>query len=82
MSGWLSNLVDLLGPPCTMFSTPLGAPASINSSTSRTGVSGILLGGLEHEGIAAGDRQGVHPQGDHGGEVERGDAGETPMGWM
>ncbi len=33
----------------------------------------ILLGGLEHESIAAGDGQGIHPQGDHGGKVERGD---------
>ena len=36
---------------------------------------GILLGGLEHEGVAGGDGHGEHPQRNHGREVERGDAG-------
>ena len=35
----------------------------------------VALGGLEDEGIAAGDRHRVHPQRHHGREVERRDAG-------
>ena len=35
----------------------------------------ILLRWLQHEGIAAGNRHREHPQRDHGGEVERGNAG-------
>ena len=30
----------------------------------------VLLAGLEHEGVAGGDRVGEHPHGHHGGEVE------------
>lgn len=35
----------------------------------------VALGGLEDEGVAAGQRGSRLPQGDHRGEVERGDAG-------
>ena len=35
---------------------------------------GVLLAGLEHEGVAAGDRQREHPHRHHGREVERRDA--------
>ncbi len=41
---------------------------------------GVALGGLEDEGVAAGDGEGRHPEGDHGGEVERGDAGDDAEG--
>ena len=40
----------------------------------------ILLGGLEHEAVAAGHRQREHPQRDHGREVEGSDADADPEG--
>ncbi len=40
------------------------------------GGAGVALGGLEDEGVAAGQRDGEHPHGDHRGEVEGGDAGD------
>ena len=36
----------------------------------------VLLGGLEDEGVAAGDREGQEPERDHRREVERGDRGD------
>ena len=36
----------------------------------------VLLGGLEHEGVAAGDRVRQEPERDHRREVERGDRGD------
>jgi hypothetical protein len=38
----------------------------------------VTLGRLEHEGVAAGDRDRVHPHRDHDREVERGDPGRDP----
>jgi len=38
------------------------------------GGEGDFFGGFEDEGVAAGDRDGPHPEGDHDGEVEGGDA--------
>ena len=35
------------------------------------GGAGVALAGLEDEGVAAGEGDGEHPHGDHGGEVER-----------
>ena len=35
----------------------------------------VLLGRLEHKGVSGGDGQREHPQGNHGREVERGNAG-------
>ena len=40
------------------------------------GGAGVALAGLEDEGVAAGEGDGDHPQGDHGGEVEWRDAGD------
>jgi len=37
---------------------------------------GIAFGGLEHEGVAAGQRHREHPHRHHAREVERGDAGD------
>jgi hypothetical protein len=37
---------------------------------------GIALGGLQDEGVAAGDGGAELPERDHGREVERGDAGD------
>ncbi len=37
---------------------------------------GVFLGWLQDEGVAAGDGVGEHPERHHGGEVERGDAGD------
>lgn len=39
------------------------------------GASWDALGGLHQVGVAAHHADGEHPQGDHGGEVEGGDAG-------
>ncbi len=36
----------------------------------------VAFARLEHEGVSAGERDGVHPHRHHGGEVERGDAGD------
>jgi hypothetical protein len=38
----------------------------------------VALGRLEDEGVAAGDRDRVHPHRDHDREVERGDPGRHP----
>src|SRR5207249_284002 len=59
-------------PPCTMFTTPFGMPASTSSSTKRSPSSGVSVAGLKtivlpqisagsifHEGIAIGKFQGV-----------------------
>ena len=35
------------------------------------GGAGVALAGLEDEGVAAGEGDGEHPHGDHGGKVER-----------
>ncbi len=40
------------------------------------GGGGVALGGLEDEGVAAGDGEREHPERDHGGEVEGRDAGD------
>ncbi len=42
----------------------------------EVGRRGVTLAGLQHEGVAAGDRDGVHPHRDHRREVERRDAGD------
>ena len=42
----------------------------------QKGGAGVALGGLEDEGVAAGDGQRVHPQRHHRREVERGDPGD------
>src|SRR5277367_4996935 len=44
------------------------------------GGAGVALAGLEDEGVAAGQGDGEHPQWDHGGEVEGGDAGDDAKG--
>src|SRR5690554_2893505 len=40
----------------------------------------ILLGRFQYKGVAAGDGQGEHPQGNHGREVERGDPDADAQG--
>ncbi len=44
------------------------------------GGAGVALAGLEDEGVAAGEGDGEHPHGDHGGEVEGRDAGDDSEG--
>ncbi len=48
-------------------------PRAAAPPASRPGV-GSVLGGFQHEGIAAGKRQRKHPQRHHHGEIERRDA--------
>ena len=40
-----------------------------------------FLAGFQDEGVAAGDGGRKHPEGDHGGEIERRDAGAYPQ-WL
>src|SRR5205823_2742604 len=40
----------------------------------------VAFAGFENEGVAGGDGDGVHPQRDHDGEVERGDPGAHAQG--
>ena len=46
----------------------------------QDGGAGVALAGLEDEGVSAGQGYGEHPHGDHGGEVEGGDAGDDAEG--
>src|SRR5205823_426064 len=46
----------------------------------EVGREGDALGGFEDEGVAAGDGDGEHPERDHGGEIEGGDAGADADG--
>ena len=46
----------------------------------EVGGAGVSLRGFEDEGVAAGEGEGKHPERDHGGEVEGGDAGDYAEG--
>ena len=76
MPGWVRIASTASRSPCTTENAPAGRPASASSSASSTRRRGILLGGLEDEGVAAGERDRRHPQRHHGREVERRDAGD------
>jgi hypothetical protein len=66
--------------PLTTLSTPSGRPASRKASASHRAAEGDFFAGLEDDSVAGGDGGGDHPQRDHGGEVERGDAGDHADG--
>ncbi|MNL72271.1 hypothetical protein D3C87_1975560 [compost metagenome] len=81
ISGWVRMASTAVLSPCTTFSTPAGAPASIISSASLTGTVGSFSDGLRmkllptamlmpniHIGIMAGKLNGVMPA-------------QTPSGW-
>ncbi len=73
--GWLSRPSTAALSPCTTLSRPGGAARLHHQLGQRRGDRGVLLRGLQHEGVAAGDGDAEHPHRDHGREVERGDAG-------
>ena len=62
--------------PCTTPNTPSGSPASRHSSARQQRRRRVLLRRLEHERVAAGDRDREHPQRHHRREVERRDPGD------
>src|SRR5262249_620779 len=83
-SGWWRSASTASRSPFTTLKTPSGQPASASRrATSRLGEGGgqregrrgIAVGGLEEEGVPAGDGHRPHPHRDHDREVERGDAG-------
>jgi hypothetical protein len=61
--------------PCTTLKAPAGSPASRSSSAVSIDGRGVALGGLEDEGVAAGQRHRRHPHRHHEGKVEGRDAG-------
>ena len=60
--------------PCTTLNTPSGSPASFSSSRHADRQRRIALRRLQHERVAARDRDREHPQRHHRGKVERRDA--------
>ena len=61
--------------PWTTLNTPSGRPASFSSSAMRSDERRVVLGRLQDERVAAGDRDREHPHRHHRREVERRDAG-------
>ena len=59
--------------PWTTLKTPSGRPGLLPQLGEPHRRRGVALAGLEHEGVAAGDRDREHPHRDHRREVERGD---------
>ena len=68
-------------PPCTTFSTPRRQPRLKKQFCQAVGRKRHLLARLEHEAVAAGDGQRVHPHGHHSREIERRDASAHPH-WL
>ena len=62
-------------PPLTRFTTPGGSSERVELLERDLLRQRHLLGGLEHERVAAGDRERQEPERDHRGEVERHDRG-------
>ena len=61
------------GPPVTMLTTPAGKPASIASSPETQSGERSLLGGLQHDGVAAGERRAQFPRREQQREIPRDD---------
>ena len=71
--GLVSSSSTAVLSPCSTLNTPGGRPASAHSSAIHSDADGILLGRLEHHGVAGGDGDGEEPHRHHGREVERAD---------
>jgi hypothetical protein len=56
-------------------STPAGEAGLLGELGEHDGGAGVALRGLENKGVAAGDGERKHPERNHCGKVERGDAG-------
>ena len=80
MVGWARMASTACLSPWTTLKTPSGRPASLSISARRMEALGSRSRGLEDEGVAAGEGDGEHPHGDHGGEVEGRDAGDDAEG--
>src|SRR5215475_8641596 len=79
--GSVSSVSTASLSPLTTLSRPAGRPASTRSSATPSSSSPrIALRRLEDEGVAAGERGRELPHRDHGGEVERRDAGDHAEG--
>ena len=72
-SSWVSSASTASLSPLTTFSTPRGTPASTGELGEAQPARRVLLRRLQHEGVAARERDRIHPHRDHGREVERGD---------
>jgi hypothetical protein len=76
----LEQLVHLLGAAVHHVQHPLRCARLHEQLDQAHRRQGHLLRGLEHEGVAAGDGQGKHPQGQHRRKVEGGDAEADAQG--
>lgn len=59
---------------------PVGQPCILQQLGQQHGAPWDALGGLHQVGVATHHAHGEHPQRDHGGEVEGGDASTHPDG--
>ena len=73
--GSVSSVSTASRSPLTTLNTPSGSPASLQQLGDAHRTARILLGRLQHERVAAGDRDREHPHRHHRREVERRDAG-------
>jgi hypothetical protein len=80
MPGWLRMASTACFVAVDYVEDAVGEAGFFEHLGEEVGGAGVALGGLEDEGVAAGDGDGEHPQGDHGGEVEGGDAGDDAEG--
>ncbi len=74
--GVAQQAVDGLLVPLQHREDTVGEPGLLPELGEEQRRRGVLLAGLEDEGVAGGDRVRAHPQRHHHREVERGDAGD------
>jgi hypothetical protein len=79
-AGFVEDPVDGLPVTVDDVEHPVGQAGLAEGFGKPQGGRGDLFAGLEDDGVAGGDGGGDHPQRDHGGEVERGDAGDHADG--
>ncbi len=81
MPGWPVSAVPVVGPsPSTTLTSPAGSPASTDKSGQQQGRERRHLGGLEHHGIAGGQRRAELPAGHRQREVPRRDRPDDAVG--
>ena len=59
----------------------LGEASLLSELCQNHGCAGVPLRGLQNVGVSAGDGQGEHPEGNHGGEVEGADSSSNSK-WL
>ncbi len=79
-SGWCSSASTASLPPWIRFSTPARQAGLVQQFDGARGRERHFFRRLQHEGVAAGDGERVHPHRHHGGEIERRDAGADADG--